>query len=393
MPRVTRRSVLKLAAASAAAATAGCDALAPPHHDPSREKENAVSPHAADHAALSLNAPDALLSIAQMGFPWQTHDPFIACMHHDDHYPAGNEQMGPAASLDGRDLGQDFAGKDGWRMYHGLHVPGFPQHPHRGFETVTVVRRGLLDHSDSMGATARYGGGDVQWLTAGKGIQHAEMFPLLQTDKENPLELFQLWLNLPIVNKMVDPYFSMLWNDTIPKRSVRDAAGKSTELAVIAGRYEHTQAPSPPPNSWASQPGSDLAIWTLKLEPGARFTLPAAASGSNRSLYYFRGTGLRIAGQPIPDYHETRLRADRAVTLEAGKDESELLLLQGRPIAEPVVQYGPFVMSTREEIRKAYEDYQRTQFGGWPWPSQDPVHPREQGRFARRPDGRIERPA
>ena len=97
---------------------------------------------------------------------------------------AGNERQGPAASLAGRNLGQDFEGKDGWRMYHGEIVPGFPQHPHRGFETVTVVRRGLLDHSDSMGATARYGRGDVQWLTAGRGIQHAEMFPLVERDRE-----------------------------------------------------------------------------------------------------------------------------------------------------------------------------------------------------------------
>ncbi|MCU0659847.1 MAG: pirin family protein, partial [Polyangiaceae bacterium] len=106
-------------------------------------------------------------------------DPFLFCVHHDDAYPAGNERLGPATSLAGRNIGSDFAGKDGWNMYHGDVVPGFPQHPHRGFETVTVVRRGLVDHSDSMGARARYGGGDTQWLTAGKGIVHAEMFPLL----------------------------------------------------------------------------------------------------------------------------------------------------------------------------------------------------------------------
>ena len=83
--------------------------------------------------------------------------PFLFCAHHDDAYPAGDGQMGPAASLAGRDIGQDFAGKDGWRMYHGDVVPGFPQHPHRGFETVTLVKRGLIDHSDSLGATARFG--------------------------------------------------------------------------------------------------------------------------------------------------------------------------------------------------------------------------------------------
>ncbi len=147
-----------------------------------------------------------------LGFPWATQDPFLFCVHHDDAYPVGDEGMGPAASLAGRNMGQDFAGKDGWRMYHGLVVPGFPQHPHRGFETVTIVRRGYIDHADSLGAAARFGEGDVQWLTAGKGIVHSEMFPLLKRDEANPVELFQIWLNLPASDKMVDPYFSMLWS-------------------------------------------------------------------------------------------------------------------------------------------------------------------------------------
>ena len=149
--------------------------------------------------------------------PWPTLDPFLFCVHHLDVYPRGNAEMGPEASLEGRDLGQDFAGKDGWRMYHGSTVPGFPAHPHRGFETVTVMRRGLVDHSDSMGATARYGRGDVQWLTAGGGIQHSEMFPLLDSANENTAEIFQLWLNLPKSEKHAPPHFSMLWNETIPR--------------------------------------------------------------------------------------------------------------------------------------------------------------------------------
>ena len=130
--------------------------------------------------------PDPVLSLRPLGFPWETADPFLFCVHHDDAYPKGNERLGPAASLAGRDLGQDFAGSDGWRMYHGQQVPGFPQHPHRGFETVTIVRRGLVDHSDSLGAAARFGQGDVQWLTAGAGIVHSEMFPLLEPRPRQP---------------------------------------------------------------------------------------------------------------------------------------------------------------------------------------------------------------
>ena len=176
-----------------------------------------------------------ILETAPLGFQWPTLDPFLFCVHHDDAYPEGNDAFGPKASLAGRDLGQDFAGKDGWRMYHGEVVPGFPQHPHRGFETVTVTRQGLVDHADSLGAAARYGEGDVQWLTAGRGIQHAEMFPLLREGEPNPMELFQIWLNLPAADKMVPAHFSMLWADTIPRLVERDAAGRASEIAVVAG--------------------------------------------------------------------------------------------------------------------------------------------------------------
>src|SRR5688572_29421912 len=130
-------------------------------------------------------------------------------------------------------------------MYHGRTVPGFPAHPHRGFETVTVVRRGLLDHSDSLGAAARYGDGDVQWLTAGKGIVHAEMFPLLRPDAPNPVELFQIWLNLPRADKLAEPHFSMLWSAAIPRLAERDAEGRPVEVTVVAGRLGEVRPPAP----------------------------------------------------------------------------------------------------------------------------------------------------
>lgn len=155
------------------------------------------------------------LQIKAFGTQWETLDPFLFCVHHDDNYLAANPDMSPKASLAGRNLGQDFSGKVGWSMYHGNPVPGFPAHPHRGFDTVTIVRKGLVDHSDSLGATASFGRGDVQWLTAGKGIVHAEIFPLLNTDADNPLELFQIWLNLPAANKMAPPHFTMFWADAI----------------------------------------------------------------------------------------------------------------------------------------------------------------------------------
>jgi redox-sensitive bicupin YhaK (pirin superfamily) len=305
-----------------------------------------------------------------------------------DHYPKGNEQLGPVASLAGRQLGQDFAGRDGWNMYHGERVPGFPQHPHRGFETVTVVRRGLVDHSDSMGAQARYGEGDVQWLTAGAGIQHAEMFPLVHRDRDNPLELFQIWLNLPAADKMAPPHFAMFWADTVP--TVSPAPGVSVTL--VAGALDGVTPPAPPPHSYASKAGSDVAIWTIRLAAGASWTAPPAAAGSNRFLYFFSGRSLHVGGTPVPEPALVVVDPDSPVKLEAADAPVELLLLQGKPIAEPVAQYGPFVMNTRAELQQAFADYQRTQFGGWSWGAADPVNGRE-GRFARRPDGSVERPA
>ncbi|HEY9857171.1 MAG TPA: pirin family protein [Stenomitos sp.] len=333
-----------------------------------------------------------LLEVLPLGMPWQTSDPFLFCVHHDDAYPAGNEQMGPAASLRGRNIGQDFAGLDGWRMYHGDVVPGFPEHPHRGFETVTVVLKGHIDHSDSLGATARFGEGDVQWLTAGKGVVHSEMFPLLDREGPNPLELFQIWLNLPRASKMAEPHFKMFWHETIPTTVAVDSQGKRTELLVIAGELAGMRAPEPPPDSWAARPDADVAIWSLRMEPGARWVLPAAQPGTNRTLFYFRGSGLQIAGQPIPSSSGVQVQPEVDLELVAGTDTSRLLVLQGRPIAEPVAQYGPFVMTTRGELQQAFVDYQTTGFGGWPWPDHGPVHPREAGRFARYPDGTLMRP-
>lgn len=334
---------------------------------------------------------DAVKSIKGLGFPWVTSDPFLFCVYHDDAYPAGNDQMGPAASLAGRNIGQDFVIKDGWRMYHGDVVPGFPQHPHRGFETVTIVRRGLVDHSDSLGAAARFGHGDVQWLTAGQGIVHAEMFPLIDPNGPNPLELFQIWLNLPRADKFAEPHFSMLWADTIPQYQATDAAGRTTDVTVVAGQLHDVQAPPPPPKSWAAHADSDVAIWTIAMASHAEWTLPKAQPGTNRTLYFFDGDTVQIGGTQVSSGHAIELRADFDVRLTNGAEKAEFLLLQGRPINEPVVQYGPFVMNSTEGIQQAFADYQQTPFGGWPWPADGPVHPRGEGRFARHVDGRIER--
>jgi hypothetical protein len=328
-----------------------------------------------------------------LGFPWVTADPFLFCVHHDDAYPAGNAQMGPEPTLlSGRDMGQDFDPKNGWRMYHGHVVPGFPSHPHRGFETVTVVRKGLIDHSDSLGAAARFGEGDTQWLTAGAGIVHSEMFPLLKRDTPNPLELFQIWLNLPKADKMAPPHFAMLWDRDIPRVIATDDQKRTTEVTLVAGQLNDKRAPSPPPRSWASRADSDVSIWTIRMQAGATWTLPPAASTkTTRVLYFFQGASVRIADHEQKSHAAIVVKSDQALQLQAGDSDVQLLMLQGRPIGEPVAQHGPFVMNTRAEIQQAFLDYQRTQFGGWPWPSNDPVHGEDPTRFAKHADGKVER--
>jgi hypothetical protein len=331
-----------------------------------------------------------ILSTKPLGFQWETADPFLFCVHHEDNFPNGNEQMAPDAKyLNGRHMGDDFIIKDGFRMYHGKSVPGFPGHPHRGFETITVVRKGIVDHADSMGASGRYGNGDVQWMTAGKGVQHSEMFPLIHADKENTMELFQIWLNLPKKHKMVEPHFKMFWRESIPNQIHIDATNKKTVVEVIAGTLDKSHAPTPPPDSWAADATNEVAVWNLKMEAGATFTIPKASTGVNRTIYFYEGKDITVAGTIITNYHAIELKADLDVEIKA-TEETSILMLQGKPIGEPVMQYGPFVMNTKQEINEAFEDYHKTQFGGWPWKRYDQVHDRNKNRFAKYADGKLE---
>jgi quercetin 2,3-dioxygenase len=334
---------------------------------------------------------NTIKNIKPLGFVWETNDPFLFCVHHLDAYPAGNDQLGPAASLAGRDIGQDFSPDNAWRMYHGEIVPGFPAHPHRGFETVTIVLDGFVDHSDSAGSAGRYGMGDVQWMTAGSGMQHAEMFPLLNSEGPNRMELFQIWVNLPGAKKMVAPHYKMLWAEEMANVSLPDEKGKTTQITLIAGKFNETVAIPHAPDSWAADPENGVAIWIIQMEPGAVWHLPTASGAIKRSLYFFEGSTLFANGKTIPANHSFEVDAGQTVTLEAGSEPVRLLLLQGKPIGERVVQHGPFVMNTEQEIYKAYADFRKDEFGGWPWPRYDPVHAPTAGRFATYADGTEEK--
>lgn len=318
-----------------------------------------------------------------------TQNPFVASMHHLDYFPKGNGKMGPYLM---KKENQGFNLKADWRMYYGENVPGFPAHPHRGFETVTIVTEGMVDHTDGLGSRGRYGNGDVQWMTAGKGLQHCEMFPLLNEDKENTLELFQVWLSLDHKSRMVEPDYKMLWNEDIPRISLGED-NKQVRITLIAGELMDKVAVKPTKDSWANKKENKLSIQLIEMDPGSEYELPASTSTLKRSIYNYSNGVLSILGEELKmKMYMFLTAAETTIVTNNSSDTVKLLLLESEPINEPILAYGPFVMTTKEEIRQAYEDYQETQFGGWPFPKAEVVLPKEMGRFAEYPDGRVEKP-
>jgi len=172
---------------------------------------------------------------------------------------------------------------------------------------------------------------------------------------------------------------------------ITDENGRLVEVNVIAGSLNNTTALSPAPDSWAADPENEVAIWTIKMEAGAQWKIPTASEQANRTLYFHLGSSITIDGNEILSGKAIELKANQQMIIENGNSDGYFLLLQGKPINEPVVQYGPFVMNTQAEIQQAMYDYQRTEFGGWPWSRRDQVHSREKGRFARNADGTEEK--
>jgi redox-sensitive bicupin YhaK (pirin superfamily) len=384
----------------------------------------------------------SIISTARLGFPFATDSPFLFAVYHLDKYPAGNADMGvDAGLLRGHSIGADFGHASGWNMYHGSEgVPGFPKHPHRGFETITVTRRGIIDHTDSLGNGGRFGYGDVQWMTAGKGISHAEMFPLLSREADqNVNEMFQIWINLPRASKMAEPSFKMLWSEDLPRKQ---EAG--SDVVLVAGALPGFATPgTPPPDSYAAaKNNADVLVVTVKLDAGARWTLPAFSAAApdesslsgksigelkaliigaglshadcteksellgrakealakgdpsrplHRNVYFYSGDAVTVDGKRFTSSSKIKVKPEVAIEIEAPAEApAEVLILQGRDIGEPVVQHGPFVGNTQQDIMQAFTDYQRTGFGSWPWESECLVFPRERQRFAKYPDGTLE---
>jgi redox-sensitive bicupin YhaK (pirin superfamily) len=312
-------------------------------------------------------------------------DPFIVGAYHNDKYPKANGNMGPDAPLTGHNIGNDFGRELEWRMYYGEKIPGFPHHPHRGFEIVTIVPEGYADHFDSKGSKGRYGQGDVQLMSAGSGVLHGEMFPLLNDEAENPFRLFQIWLNLPAKSKLTEPDYKMLWAENIPEAKVTDINGNNTTIKVILGTYAGVKSIAPLTNSWANDPNHHVGVALADLGPNAEFKLPAVSGTMNRSVFFYDGNStLKVEGYAMQSGFFADLNGGEEITFKNGNESAKLLILEGEPIGEPVAARGPFVMNTEQELQAAYAEYRQTQFGGWPWGTteMDLVNPKDAGRFA-----------
>lgn len=315
-------------------------------------------------------------------------NPFILVGHHIDNYPEGKMDMSPATTPTNWRLGEDFGSDRGYNMYHGSKVPGFPSHPHRGFETITYARRGFIDHFDSLGNSGRYGNGDVQWMTSGKGMQHAEMFPLLNTDKPNPFEIVQIWFNLPAKFKMVDPVYKMIWNETIPMIPLYNDNPTKNYLKLIMGSYGSKKMSPINENSWATDANNHVNIWEVAIEKGNSFTIPRFPDDIKAQVYVMNGK-LSVEGYEVDQEHLLIYSSDTHTVISALEDTT-LMVFVGREIQETVAAYGPFVMNTQEEIMQAYKDFEETEFGGWPWPSSEPSIDRLKGRFSSYGGGKFE---
>ncbi|WP_434049190.1 pirin family protein [Marinobacter salarius] len=228
---------------------------------------------------------------------------------------------------------------------------GVGQHPHRGFETVTVVYSGELEHRDTSGAGGLIGEGDVQWMTAGAGIVHEEFHSQQFTEQGGLLNMVQLWVNLPASAKDTPAAYQTLLNKDIPRVSLEDDGGA---LRVIAGEYLEHKGPA---NTF-----TPINVWDLKLEPGARVNLPVP-KGHTTLVAVLNGSVQINDTDVLREAELANLdREGQEIVLESNND-ARLLVLSGEPIDEPVVGYGPFVMNTEGEIKKAMLDFQSGKFG------------------------------
>ena len=228
----------------------------------------------------------------------------------------------------------------------GDYIAGFPDHPHRGFETVTYMLDGRMRHGDNQGNSGLLQSGSVQWMTAGRGIVHSEM----PEQEEGLMRGFQLWVNLPAKDKMTAPRYQ----DIAPERIPEVAPADGVRVRVVAGRLGDTEGPV---SGIATQP----LYLDIALQPGARLEVPVP-QGHNAFAYVFEGEDVGLGDERLSRSELAVLSDGDTVALTAGGSAARVLLVAGKPLREPVARYGPFVMNTRQEIIQAVEDFNAGRF-------------------------------
>lgn len=319
---------------------------------------------------------------------WDVEDPFFFASYHSDDYPHGNNQQAPPINeIAGRNLGRDYKKIYGFRMFHGKVVPGFPLHTHWGYETVTIPEKGFIDHFDNLGNQGRYGRGDVQWISAGNFYEHNEMYPLVSQTERNPNEILQIMINLPNKSKGSDPEIKTMWSEKIPIVNKENVS-----IKIIAGRFENIHALSPNDVSWAADSKNNVNILKIVMSPGSKITLPAISSTLNRNLYFVEGSTVKFDNNEFEYSYRFKLPGNEIIEFENGDKEGTYWLLEGEPIGEKNVSYGPVLLDSTKAVRSAMNTIREKELKEWPWDIVDKTQPLGSERFIRYADGREEKP-
>lgn len=322
-----------------------------------------------------------------LGMHWDTEDPFIFASHHEDDYPHGNRQQAPPLEeISGRNLGRDYKKIFGFRMYHGKVVPGFPMHAHWGYEILSVPELGYIDHFDTERIEGRYGFGDYQWISASSKYQHCEMYPLTDQVNRNPNDITQIMINLPIELKNGRNSVTTVW-----RADKKVHRGDGYEAEVFCGRFGGLSAESPNEVSYA-RISNGVRIVRIVAEPEAEFSIDAASEGATRNVYYVSGEGADVMGTRVDSYTRLKFSYKGGFDVKNGPGQSVFWLLEGKPIDQKIVCFGPVALAKESDVRQAMEDIRRNEFVEWPWDLIDKAHTLETGRFIRYGDGTENRP-
>jgi redox-sensitive bicupin YhaK (pirin superfamily) len=241
-------------------------------------------------------------------------------------------------------MGSDFGNKDGWSMYHGQTIPGFPSHPHRGFETVTYLLHGAMEHRDSSGGVGTITPGGVQWMTAGSGVVHSELPPASMLKLGGKMHGFQLWVNLPAAKKMIAPRYQGFDAEEIVAHTLDNGGVMKVVAGEVAGVQGKVNTTSPVTYAHIEFAAGDQVVW-------------APMEGHTALVHCFGGE-VEVNGKKAVDGQMVVLERTAGEVRVHSASGASVLLLGGEPLGEPVARYGPFVMNTQAEIVQAFEEYQ-----------------------------------